>query len=98
MQCATTAENKLLQYNNTCALKEFLLSKVNTKVYACKEPVQQLVYALIKKVYKPRFTEVIPVFDNVMHFIQKQSPYTPWQYKCSHNEKKHIECEMSPQC
>lgn len=31
----------------------------------------------------------------ISYKILKQSPYTPWQYKCSHHEKKCPECEMS---
>lgn len=102
MQCATTVENKLLKYTATVHHKESTISY--NILYAFEKPntIVSLCLDNKKKANKPRFNvqRSFQCFDNVMHFIQnpKQSPYTPWQYKCSHNGKKqHTECEMSPQ-
>lgn len=73
-------------------------------LYASDEPNTIVSLCLDKKKRKKRRrTNHISIYRGhssvltmscISYKIPKQSPYSPWQYKCSHNGKKNPECEM----
>lgn len=91
-------KNKLLNYTTTVHHKESTIS--DNILYAFEKPntIVSLCLDLKKKEKKKKgeqttfqFTEFISsvlTMSCISYKIPKQSPYTPWQYKCSHNGKK----------
>lgn len=93
--CATSVkQNKLLSCTPAVHLEVFQYTseRPNIIVSLCVDKNK-------KQIYIFQFTDFIPVcltMSCISYKIPQQSPYTPWQYKCSHSGKKNG-CKMSPQ-
>lgn len=87
---------QLLKYRTTIHHKE---STVSYNILSAVEKPNTIVSLCLDKKKKKRRTNHSSMYRGhssvltmscISYKIPKQSPYTPWQYKCSHNGKNKI--------
>lgn len=95
MEHARTVQNKLWKYTTTIqestAFHKILYAF--EIVSLCSDLKERQAITSMTSIIRSHSS--VLTMSRISYKIPKQSPYTPWQYKCSHHEKKSPECEMS---